>query len=113
MTMGIVNNDYSLKPSFYALKTLLAKLDGAEYVKRLDFGKGRAVFFRKSDELIGVLWSPDGKKDITLKIDVKKVALVNMYGEIIKTVKSEEGGINIRIGPSPIYLEGIHRVDGI
>lgn len=111
MTMGIVSNDYSPKPSFYAFKTLIAKVGGADCVKRFDFEKGKAVFFRKSNKLIGILWNPDGEKDITLKVDADKVTLVNMYGGVIKTIKPKDGIVNIRIGPSPIYMEGAYRVD--
>lgn len=110
MTMGIVNHDYSPKASFHAFKTLITKLDGADCVKTLDFGKGKGVFFRKSDKLIGVLWNPEGEKAVRLGVDVDKVTLLDMYGAVIKAIEPKEGIVTVNIGPSPVYMEGARKI---
>ncbi len=110
MTMGIINHDYSPKASFHAFKTLITKLDGADCVKTLDFGKGKGVFFRKSDKLIGVLWNPEGEKAVRLGVDVDKVTLLDMYGAVIKAIEPKEGIVTVNIGPSPVYMEGARKI---
>jgi hypothetical protein len=110
MTMGIVNHDYSPKASFHAFKTLIAKLDGADCVKTLGFGKGKGVFFRKSNELIGVLWNAEREETVRLGVGTDKVTLFDMYGSVINAVEPREGIVNINIGPSPVYVKGAHRI---
>lgn len=106
-TTGIMDYDYHPKPSFPALKTLIEKLDGANFIRSLDIGSyGKGCIFQKGTTFTGVFWVWEGEKTIELSSNAKTVQALDIYGKNVKTILVIEGKFTLNITNIPIYLEG-------
>lgn len=106
-TTGIIDYDYRPKPSFYALKTLIEKLDSADFIRGLDIGNsGKVCVFKKGTVSTGVFWVWEGEKTIELSSSAKTVQVVDIYGKNIKTIPVAEGKFSLNVTKIPLYLEG-------
>lgn len=106
-TMGIIDYNYEPKPSFRAFKTLIEKLDAATFLKELPIGENaKAFIFQKAGKYLGVFWTWEGEKTLTLATDAKNISVSNLYGKIISSVDVTKGKLTLRLTPSLVYVEG-------
>lgn len=106
-TRGIIDYDYQPKPSYYAFKTLIEKIDGAKFVRSLDMGNsGKGCIFKKGGAFTGVFWMWEGKRTIELSSNAKTIKVFDIYGKNAKTIPVVEGKFTLNITNIPIYLEG-------
>ena len=106
-TRGIIDYNFNFKPSFKAFKTLIGKLDKADVFKNLNLGdNGKGVVFKDSDKFIGVFFTWEGTKTITLKASAKSIKVFDIYGKEKDTVPVKDGKFVLKILPDPVYLEG-------
>lgn len=106
-TTGIIDYDYHPKPSFYALKTLIEKLDGAAFVKSLDMGKdGKGCVFKKGKTFVAVFWMWEGERTVALSSNGKTIQVLDINGKNVKTIPAAEGKSTLKVSTIPIYLEG-------
>src|SRR3990172_4628863 len=106
-TMGIIDYAYQQKPSYRAFKTLIEKIDGANFVRGLDIGNsGKMCIFKKGGMFTGVFWLWEGKKTIELSSNTKTIKVFDIYGKNAKTIPVVEGKFTLNVTNTPIYLEG-------
>lgn len=106
-TMGIVNYDYSPKPSYHALKTLIGKIDEAVFVKSLNMGNsGKGCIFKKGDTFTGVFWVWEGNRNIELSSNAKTIQIQDVFGKNIHAIPVVNGKCTVNVTNVPIYLEG-------
>jgi hypothetical protein len=106
---GLLNPDYSPKPSFYAYQTAVRQLDRVSFVQNLDVGAIEAYEFQKLSGLthIIVAWTNDDSTQ-QLAIEAAQVVRVDKLGG--ETVVSDgddgalDGVVHVNVGPSPVYL---------
>ncbi len=106
-TTGVIDYEYNQKPSYYALKNLIAKLDGANFIRSLDMGSGgKGCMFKKGASSTAVFWTWEGERTIELSSNAKTVQVLDMYSKMVKTILVKEGKFTLNITNIPIYLEG-------
>lgn len=106
-TIGIIDYDYRQKPSYYALKTLIEKLDGADFIRSLNMGNnGKGYIFKKGDAFTGVFWVWEGERTVELSSNAKTVQVLDINGRNVKTIPVVEGKFTLNVTNIPIYLEG-------
>lgn len=106
-TTGIIDYDYKPKPSFVAFKVLIQKLDKANVFRTLNLGDdGKGVVFKDNDKFIGLFFTWEGTKTITLKVSAKSIKVFDIYGKEKDTVPVKDGEFVLKISPDPLYLEG-------
>lgn len=106
-TTGIIGYDYYPKPSYYALKTLIEKLDGAAFVKSLDLGNdGKGCMFKKGATSTAVFWTWEGEIIVELSSNAKTIQVLDINGKNVKTIPAAEGKFTLKVASIPIYLEG-------
>ncbi|MFT8313978.1 MAG: beta-1,4-xylanase [Clostridium sp.] len=80
---GIVYNDLTPKPSYYAIKTMNKVLDGYRYIKRIDVGSkdDYVLMFEKNNKMVYALWTTG--KDHNVKVDLKskKIEVIDFIGK--------------------------------
>ncbi|HHT9125018.1 MAG TPA: hypothetical protein ACFYD6_04275 [Candidatus Brocadiia bacterium] len=106
-TMGIIDYDYQTKPSYQAFKTLIEKLDGANFIRSMDMGNGgKGCMFKKGTTFTGVFWAWEGERTIELSSNAKTVEVLDIYGKNVKTIPVVEGKFTLNVTNIPIYIEG-------
>jgi len=102
---GIIKRNYSQKPSYQALKTLINILDGANFVAKNKNGENGVFDYRftKNNKEIAAIWKIEGTKKIRLKTNSPEIILINQNGEQKKLFPAS-GGIEIEISSSPIFV---------
>jgi hypothetical protein len=86
---------------------LIQKLDKANVFKNIDLGDdGKGVIFKDSDKFIGVFFTWEGTKTITLKASAKSIKVFDIYGKEKDTLPVKGGEFVLKISPDPLYLEG-------
>lgn len=102
---GIVHNDYTAKPAYHAVSTLLSTLDGYRFLRRvpLESSGDYLLLFENEMRLAMVLWTTGSAHTVVLPVAVEDVALVEMTGAT-DVLKSDGSGLAIQISQSPRYL---------
>ena len=99
---GIVNNDYTPKLSYYALKNYYENTNGSEYIGTLSLEKGlEANVYNKDGKPIIIAWSDN--KDNKYTFQKGQASIRDIYGE---EINSNDSG-NIAITTSPVYISNI------
>ncbi|HID07618.1 MAG TPA: hypothetical protein EYP10_10800, partial [Armatimonadetes bacterium] len=127
---GIIRDNGTRKPAFYAFKTVVRKLDGKYYIGRVPIEGVRAFVFapklsvsaspqrgrfktslerRRHRDAVIALWSPTLKTvKVTLPIDCAKVdgtvKVTSLVGEV-RAVKVNGRGLEIDVTPAPQYID--------
>ena len=98
---GVVNNDYTPKKSYYALKNYYENTNGAEYVGTVNLADGlEAHVYDKDGKAKIIAWSDNS--DNTISISYKNFSVRDLYGN---EIDNTEG--TLEITTSPVYLDNI------
>lgn len=104
---GLVNNDYTPKLSFYAIKNLYENTNGAQYIGKINFGDLEMYVYDKDGKPVIIAWSSTTEKDIT--INYKQVAsgsnflAKDIYGNEINLDKNGD----LKITTLPVYFYNV------
>ena len=98
---GLLNYDYSPKPSFYAVKNYSENTNGAEYVGKINLANGlESHVYNKDGSPKIVTWSNTNNK--TIDIQYADFVVSDIYGEKIENTNG-----TLTITNSPVYLDNI------
>lgn len=108
---GLLREDGSRKPAFFAYKTMTNHLAGADYAGKLDLGESvRCYVFRRKKRLPGivaVLFSIDKQEhELTLDVGSRRVAIFDLMDKR-QVVDSSGGRLHMTCRPDPVFLEGL------
>jgi hypothetical protein len=99
-TWGIVREDFSPRPAYFALALLTRHLAGAPAVAFETHGNGRTVYFKKPDgRLVGVSWGEGNLNRLEGSVEIRDI-----FGQSILPTSPE------RLRGAPILLAGIERL---
>ena len=98
---GLLNDDYSPKPVYFAMKNFFSNTNGSEYIGTVNLKEGlEAYVYDKDGKPKIIVWSNNSDNEI--QIDYTDFTAKNIYGEEIQNM---DGKLNITT--SPIYLDNI------
>lgn len=98
---GIVKNDYTPKPAYYAMKNYYENTNGAEYIGTLNIADGlEAHVYDKDGKPKIVAWSNNTSKDIL--ISYEGFTAKDLYGNEIENTDG-----TLTITTSPVYLDNV------
>lgn len=101
---GILHQDWSPKPSYIALKSLIRILKDAEFVKEFSPAeKIHILQFKKDDGLIYSLWAEDVKKHLVIKNAGEPIKVVFLNDEEM-TLKPKNKEIFLDASSMPIFV---------
>jgi hypothetical protein len=104
---GILTFDLQDKPAYHALKILIERLDGAEPLHSIDIGPvGKAYLFRRGGGSVGVFWVWEGNKRVLFQTTARQLRVLDKYGHERKRILPQGGRFTLRVGTSPLYVEG-------
>ena len=96
---GILHNDYTPKPAYYAMKNYYQNTNGAEYIGPINLENGlEAHVYDKDGKPLIIAWSSN--TDNTYDFKINSMTAKDLYG---KDIAPDENG-NIKITTSPVYL---------
>lgn len=99
---GIVNNNYTPKLSYYAMKNYYQNTNGAEYIGTLNFPSGlESHLYNKDGKPLIIAWSDNTNN--TYDFTLNNMTAKDIYG---KDIQPDENG-NIQITTSPVYLYNV------
>lgn len=100
-SFGIVQNDYTPKPAYYALKNYNENTNGAEYIGRVNLEDGLDSYvYNKDGKPKIITWSSNTGSNIT--INYQNFTAKDLYGN---NIENEDGTLTIT--NSPVYLDNI------
>jgi len=101
-TWGIVRDDFSPRPAYLALALLTRHLAGAHVAASERHGRGRTVYFRKSDdeELVAVTWGGGA----SINRLGSKVETRDIFGQQLDNTSAEQSG------SMPLLLSQINKL---
>ena len=98
---GLLRNDYTPKPAYYAVKNYYENTNGAEYVGTVNLVDGlEAHVYDKDGKPKIIVWATSDNSPIT--IDYKEFMAKDLYGNNIENTNGTLG-----ITTSPVYLDNI------
>lgn len=79
---GVVYNDLTLKPAYYAIKTMNSTINGYKYIKRIDVGSSSdyVLMFEKDNNVIYALWTTGKSHNISIDLKSNKVKVIEQMG---------------------------------
>jgi len=101
---GLLYNDYTPKPSYYAMKNYYENTNGSEYVGDVDLidSKLKLYVYDKDGNPLAICWAADSSE--TIIIGYSGFVAYDVYGNLIP---NENG--QLTISSTPVYLKGIDR----
>ena len=98
---GLLRNDYTPRPSYYAMKNYYENTNGAEYIGTLNIAEGlEAHVYDKDGKPKIVAWSNNTSKDIP--ISYEGFTAKDLYGNEIENTDG-----TLTITTSPVYLDNV------
>lgn len=98
---GLLNYDYTPKPSFYAIKNYNENTNGAEYIGTVNITDGiEAYVYDKDGKPKIIAWSNTNNE--TVNIQYTEFTASDIYG---KTIENKDNTLTIT--NSPVYLDNI------
>ena len=98
---GLLRNDYTPRPSYYAMKNYYENTNGAEYIGTLNIVEGlEAHVYDKDGKPKIVAWSNNTSKDIP--ISYEGFTAKDLYGNEIENTDG-----TLTITTSPVYLDNV------
>lgn len=98
---GLLRNDYTPRPSYYAMKNYYENTNGAEYIGTLNIAEGlEAHVYDKDGKPKIVAWSNNTSKDIL--ISYEGFTAKDLYGNEIENTDG-----TLTITTSPVYLDNV------
>jgi hypothetical protein len=108
--------ELNVKPSFVAFATMTRVLDGAKFVRDVPTGSPSLYcleFHRPDGTQAHVLWTIRGKRSVRLVFD-SPGPWTQIDDQGAETaVPSAQGVVEVALTPSPVYLVGKGRIEGI
>lgn len=105
---GLLDQNLSPKPSYFAFKTAAEQLGGWTPTQ-VQYGKGIITyFFEKDGREKRVYYAKNldaAKVDIKVDINVPRVRVVDMYGNVTFPEPNGKGKIKVKFGAAPVYVE--------
>ncbi len=99
---GLINNNYTPKLSYYAMKNYYQNTNGSEYIGNLNIKQGLETHvYNKDGTPLIIAWSDN--TDNTYNISLNNMTAKDIYG---KDIQPDETG-KITITTSPVYLYNI------
>lgn len=99
---GIIYNNYTPKPSYYAMKNYYQNTNGAEYIGSLNITNGlEAHTYDKDGHPLIIAWS--NNTDNTYNFTLNQMTAKDIYG---KEITPDSNG-QIQITTSPVYLYNV------
>ncbi len=96
---GLVNYDYTPKPSYYAIKNYCENTNGAEYIGKVELAKEvEAHVYNKDGKPKIIVWTNNKHKSV--QIPYENFIAKDIYG---KEIENTNGMLTIKT--APIYLE--------
>ena len=100
---GLLREDYTPKPAYYAMKNYYENTNGAEYIGTVDLGDGiDAHVYNKDGKPKIIAWSNNA--DETVTIDYKGFTAKDTYGNDIANTNGK-----LEITLSPVYLDDVSK----
>jgi hypothetical protein len=80
---GTLYNDLTPKPTYYAIKTMNATLNGYNYVKRIDTESKNdyVLMFKKDNKVVYAVWTAVKSHDINIDLNSNKVEIIELMGK--------------------------------
>ncbi|MBQ0104914.1 MAG: hypothetical protein KBT47_02625, partial [Armatimonadetes bacterium] len=103
---GLIDYYCQKKPSYYAVKNLCSQIGDMTYKEPVK-GTDSPVFgytFSDGKETVSVIWNAEKEQKAIIKTSAESVTVTDMLGETVKNIKSADGKITVRIGPSPVFI---------
>jgi hypothetical protein len=108
--------ELNVKPSFVAVATMTRVLDGAKFVRVVPMGSPALYgmeFTRPDGTQAHAFWTLRGKRSVRLLMDRPGAwSLVNDQG-METPMPGPQGVIELELTPSPVYLLGAGKVEGV
>jgi len=102
---GLVDGELKPYPSFQALQTLAATLNGYEFVRRMPIAttSDYILFFRKENKAALAVWSDYSTRAINIPVACPNPKAVDMMGNDIKA-EATDAQLTVTISDAPIYI---------
>ena len=98
---GLLNNDYTPKPAYYAMKNYYENTNGAEYIGMVNLAEGlEAYVYDKDGKPKIIAWSDNS--DSIISIDYLGFTAKDIYGNDIENTNGK-----LDITSSPVYLDNV------
>lgn len=103
---GTVQQDFTPKPAYIAVRTLTTELKGYAFANRIRIGLDTdyLALFKKGDDYRLAAWTTGEAHSITLPLDVKSVQIVSRSGEK-SSAEVKDGKLELKLTGSPQYVE--------
>ncbi len=99
---GLLNGDFTPRPSFDAYKYLNQQLAAARFVAAVDYGAGiEAYRFQKNGNYVDVLWALEDQQLVIALPGSKLLGVYNLAGVPVQVEASQS---EMTVGFSPVYL---------
>jgi hypothetical protein len=99
---GLLNFDFTPRPSFNAYKFLNQQIGTARFVAPVDYGPGiEAYRFLRSGNYVDVLWALENQQLVITLPGSKLLAVYNLSGSLLHVEASQT---ELTVGFSPVYL---------
>ncbi len=103
---GILESDFSPKPSYVALANMARQLNGYDFVSTLNLGNDCSVYaFKKDNQSLLVAWRTSGSVTVGMKSDANSLKVTDLYGNTI-TLLPIDKDISVTLTDSPVYISG-------
>ncbi|MFH0793560.1 MAG: hypothetical protein V2A74_05955, partial [bacterium] len=107
---GLTHASGEPKPSFYAHRTMAEKIGDKKFVGRVNPAPGvRGLLFEKDNRRVLALWTIDeaaAPKRCELYLDGSAFVVTEMDGTEREIRKEKGMGLELEVGPNPVYIEG-------
>lgn len=106
-TKGIIRNDLTPKPAFYAFKNVIEKLDTALFYKSVDTEEpSKGYVFKTGNKHIALFWTWEGKKLLKVKTRAKSVMLKDKYDNLVEKIDVKDGILSVEVTTDPLFVYG-------
>ena len=97
---GLIENDYTPKKSYVALCQLIYRVDGAQYIGKLNIGNGaEGHIYKKDGKFVMVAWTGGSECEYTLN---PEATVEDIYGNV-------KGYGTVTLASEPVYITNVSR----
>ncbi len=104
---GLIHEDYSPKPSLLAIAAMTRIIGNGKFVRDLSPNpeKYRMYLFDREGKPVLAAWAVQGKSNVRLVINEKRVELVDLMGNV-QNVPVRDKKLDIILTEIPVYIRG-------
>jgi hypothetical protein len=96
--------EWRKRPSFYAYKTLISRLEGSTFLRKTDHPHAEILMFRKKEENFAVCWTKEQQGSSQLKILFPR-KIIGVIGRDGQEIPFTENKVDVGGSPKYIYFE--------